>query len=58
MNIVIIDHEHNRKVHFVNLKKIRIKNGMVGIFDHDNWATMESVEDYEFVIEEERREEC
>lgn len=52
MDITIIDHEHNRKVTFDNLKKIRIKNGIVQIFDYDGWGTAERIEDYEFIIED------
>ena len=52
MDITIIDHEHNRTVTFDNLKKITIKNGRVRIVDWDGWGTMENVNDYEFVIED------
>ena len=52
MEITITDRENNRTVTYDNLKRIRIEHGVVKIFDHDGWGTLENVNDYEFVIED------
>ena len=51
MNITITDKEY-RTVTYDNLKRIRIENGVIKIFDYDGWGTIENVEDYAFVIED------
>ena len=51
MEITITNNEY-RTVTYNNLKRIRIENGVVKIFDYDGWGTIENIDDCNFVIED------